>query len=101
MRRKISIQPLNHGYLVRVGCQSIAFETTAKLLDELRDYLLDPEKTEHIYMETSTPICEPVDQPVGPPTTRGASIGPIQGIGAIPFDNKYQSPLTPTQKGPL
>jgi hypothetical protein len=40
--RGISINPLNSGYMVKVGCQSVAVETTEKLIDMLNKYLSNP-----------------------------------------------------------
>lgn len=40
--RPVNIEPLNSGYVVRVGCQTIAVETTEKLLVYLGEYLKDP-----------------------------------------------------------
>ena len=40
--REVNIRPLSSGYLVNVGCQSVAVETTEKLLSTLGDYLNDP-----------------------------------------------------------
>lgn len=40
--RGISINPLNSGYMVKVGCQSVAVETTEKLVDMLFKYLSNP-----------------------------------------------------------
>jgi hypothetical protein len=42
--RPVNIEPLNSGYVVRVGCQTIAVETTEKLLVYLGEYLKDPVK---------------------------------------------------------
>lgn len=39
--REVNIQPLSSGYIVRVGCQSAAIETTEALLKTLGDYLND------------------------------------------------------------
>lgn len=44
--RDIRIQPLNSGYLVNVGCQSVAVETTEALLKALTSYLNNPTKFE-------------------------------------------------------
>jgi hypothetical protein len=44
--RGISIEPLNYGFIVRVGCQSFAIETSEKLIEKLTGYLKDPKKTE-------------------------------------------------------
>lgn len=40
--RGISINPLNSGYMVKVGCQSVAVESTEKLIDMLNKYLSNP-----------------------------------------------------------
>lgn len=40
--RDIKITPLSSGFLVKVGCQSIAVETNEKLVDMLAKYLADP-----------------------------------------------------------
>jgi hypothetical protein len=40
--RGISIKPLSSGYMVNVGCQSVAVETTERLIDMLNKYLTDP-----------------------------------------------------------
>ncbi len=40
---EIIIQPLDYGYMVRVGCKSFAFESRTHLLEKLSRYLEDPE----------------------------------------------------------
>ena len=45
----IQIEPVLNGYVVRVGCQTVVFETTDKLLDELRRYMADPQRVEKEY----------------------------------------------------
>jgi len=44
--RGISINPLSSGYMVKVGCQSVAVESTEKLIDMLNKYLTDPDDFE-------------------------------------------------------
>lgn len=44
--RPISIEQLDYGYIVRVGCQNFAFETKHKLIDKLTEYLEDPKLVE-------------------------------------------------------
>ena len=41
--RGVSINPLSSGYMVKVGCQSVAVETTETLLKMLDKYLNDPD----------------------------------------------------------
>lgn len=40
---EINIQSLNYGYLVRVGCQTFAIETTEKLIQAFSAYVRNPE----------------------------------------------------------
>lgn len=42
----IHIEPLNFGYMVRVGCQSFAIETADKLVTAMAAYLADPAKVQ-------------------------------------------------------
>lgn len=44
--RNVSIEPLNSGYLVRVGCQTAAVETTEKLVEVLGKYFNNPSQVE-------------------------------------------------------
>lgn len=44
--RGVSINPLSSGYLVKVGCQSVAVESTERLIDMLNKYLTDPAEFE-------------------------------------------------------
>ena len=44
--REINITPLNYGFIVKVGCQTFAIETTETLLDKLNGYLKDPTNVE-------------------------------------------------------
>ena len=44
--REINIQPMDFGYVVRIGCQSFAIESIDKLITNLNEYLKDPNKTE-------------------------------------------------------
>src|ERR1700741_1334504 len=45
----INIAKLDHGYIVEVGCQKMAVETTQKLIDKLTLYLNDPKKYHRLY----------------------------------------------------
>ena len=48
--REISIIPLNHGFMVRIGCQSFAIESIDKLTSLLNRYLTNPAKTEESWL---------------------------------------------------
>ena len=49
--RSISIRQLNHGYVVEVGCQTLAIENAAKLVALFAEYIADPMKAEQKYRE--------------------------------------------------
>ncbi len=44
--RSFTVQPLDHGYVVQVGCTSFAIESEAKLIEKLSAYIIDPADTE-------------------------------------------------------
>ena len=44
--RDINIRPLNHGYVVNIGCQTFAIESVDKLVSNLEKYLNSPIETE-------------------------------------------------------
>jgi hypothetical protein len=44
--RQINIEPLNYGFMVRIGCQTFAIETPDKLIEKLTGYLKDPNTVE-------------------------------------------------------
>jgi hypothetical protein len=45
--RDVVIKQLDHGYIVKVGCQSFAIETPERITTALGDYLKDPSNTEN------------------------------------------------------
>lgn len=44
--KRITIEQLDFGYTVTVGCQKFAVENSGKLVDSLREYLRDPNRVE-------------------------------------------------------
>lgn len=51
--RDIIIHPVLNGYSVKVGCQTLVFESAATLLKELKAYLAQPKATELRYAKTA------------------------------------------------
>ena len=49
--REVNIRPLDSGYLVKVGCQSVAVETTESLIKALNDYLTNPAAFERAWFK--------------------------------------------------
>ena len=49
--RTINIDQLDLGYVVRVGCQSFAIETSEKLVSAMVEYLNHPNETEIKWFE--------------------------------------------------
>lgn len=52
--KTVRIEPLNYGFMVNVGCQSFAIESTEKLLKLLAAYYTDPRTVEKQWMDTRT-----------------------------------------------
>lgn len=50
--REIQIIPLNYGYNVRIGCQTVAVESIDKLITQLSKYLRDPQAFEKVWMSS-------------------------------------------------
>ena len=48
--RRITIQPLHHGYHVEVGCQSFAIEDKDRLTYLIGEYLKDPAGVENLWL---------------------------------------------------
>ena len=49
MIHEITIKAVLNGYVVKVGCQTLAFDDRKKMLAELGRYYADPEATEKSY----------------------------------------------------
>lgn len=49
--REIGIRQLSHGYMVQVGCQTLAIETPSGLIAKLSEYILNPAATERKWDE--------------------------------------------------
>lgn len=48
-KRQITIDPLDYGYIVRVGCQNCAIESKQDLINYLTEYINNPEEAELKY----------------------------------------------------
>lgn len=48
--RNISIEPTMNGYIVKIVCQSLSFESRTNLLSELGKYLDNPQQMEKEYV---------------------------------------------------
>jgi hypothetical protein len=55
MMRDVLIVGTMNGYMVKVGCQTLVFESATTLLAELGRYLSDPAKVEQEYLERYHP----------------------------------------------
>jgi hypothetical protein len=53
MIRSIEIQPVLNGFIVKVGCQILVFDSRTELLTNLRLYLENSEDTERRFMRES------------------------------------------------
>jgi hypothetical protein len=52
--RSITIEQMDFGYIVRVGCQTFAIESASKVVTNLIEYLQDPGKVEMEWNKTRT-----------------------------------------------
>lgn len=50
-RHQITINPLNFGYLVNIGCNTFAIENVESLVSKLNSYLRNPEEVEGNWLE--------------------------------------------------
>lgn len=48
--KEISITQMDYGYILRVGCKTIALDTPAKILFGLKLYLANPNKVEQAFL---------------------------------------------------
>jgi len=48
----ITITPLNYGYIVTIGCQKFAVESSSKLIKELDKYLTNPNEVSKNWLKT-------------------------------------------------
>lgn len=49
--RRIEIEPLSYGYVVKVGCQTFAIENASALIAKLSEYITSPAATEKKWNE--------------------------------------------------
>lgn len=47
--KEVNIKQLDHGYLLNVGCKTIALSSAEELLFGLKKYLKDPYKTQELF----------------------------------------------------
>lgn len=50
MFRPITIERVLNGYIARVGCQKVVFETAERMLSDIARYLKDPAAVEKEYL---------------------------------------------------
>lgn len=67
--RDIFIRPALNGYVCKVGCQSLVFESRVALLAALANYLADPAQTEKEFIgkavnRTLEQPAPPVNEPI-------------------------------------
>ena len=49
--RSMEIKPVNNGYIVQVGCQTVVFESLTDMLNVINSYYKDPEGVEKLFHE--------------------------------------------------
>jgi len=53
MLRVVEITPVLNGWIIKVGCQTVAFNDLNHMLEEIQAYLEDPDETEKRYRESA------------------------------------------------
>lgn len=84
---EITIRTVLNGYVCKVGCQTVVFETIEKLTKELTSYLKDPIGTEKRFRKNSADRQCTIDGPAlatraveaCPPTPPPAGVGTLSG----------------------
>jgi hypothetical protein len=66
MIRNIEITAVLNGFIVKVGCQTLIFQSPDALATELLHYLIDPDRTEDYYLEHSVNVGKLGLQPTRP-----------------------------------
>lgn len=51
--REITIRPVLNGYVCKVGCQTLVFQSRENMINALRDYLERPDAIEEMYRRNS------------------------------------------------
>ena len=96
----IQIQPtVNGGCIVRVGCATLSYSNTNKMITDLRKYLADPEAHEKAYNECqrNRPVEVASDRPETPRVHgSGRALGqPLSEAGAERRDPTADTDLDP------
>ena len=76
MIREISITPVLNGFICKVGCQRVVFESVATLVQNLEAYLKDPNATEARFIRDA--VNKMPDHPQCMPTTACDEDAPIR-----------------------
>lgn len=53
MIRPINIQPVLNGFVVKIGCQAVVFNTISELATNVSEYYKNPEAAEKSFRETA------------------------------------------------
>ena len=72
--RPFSVEPVVHGFIVRIGCRLVVFNDARDLAEAIGAYLTDPTETERAFLARDFKVQEPTvatgqdvlaDQPIG------------------------------------
>jgi hypothetical protein len=82
----IEIHPILNGWVVKVGCQLVAYRDRAELVEDLDHYLRDPKSMETRFMKTkavnpvSVPMPTPESAQCEAPSIAIPDIGRVEGL---------------------
>lgn len=97
MIREISITPVLNGFICKVGCQRVVFESVSRLVDELEKYLRNPSGTEQRFINDAVnkmpdqpsmqTTCEPTSM-CGEITSTQTDAGQSEARGPQPIERR-------------
>ena len=96
MIRDISIKPVLNGFICKVGCQQVVFESVASLVQNLEAYLKDPSAVEKQFIlgavnkMTDGPQCMPTacDEADPTPAQVRSDSGQCESRGPQPIERR-------------
>lgn len=86
MLRPIQIEPVFHGFIVRVGCKTLVFESADTLVKELKAYLKNPEKAQREWLmeRASNRNNETIPPPPAPGALRAPEMPMTANAATLP-----------------
>ncbi len=90
--RIINIEAVLNGYIVKVGCQRVVFQTREDLMARLGEYLADPDKIQASFLKTA--LHRDMSLICGAEAVTNRVMGtPVAGWGNVATDPAPEQPM--------